>query len=126
MDFSTQSLFIFHNSPSTNSTPGPTTIGPIFRRVYLPPTNSPPVSHFPTDIFSACSPDSNSHENSTSSLALPTNSNTIANSSSADTTIPNSVNPYFPSILPQPTHSVEDQTTYPDNLNTYRCNHLRS
>ncbi|KAI9626986.1 hypothetical protein H4Q26_017619 [Puccinia striiformis f. sp. tritici PST-130] len=49
--------------------------------------------------------DSNSHENSTSSLALPTNSNTIANSSSADTTIPNSVNPYFPSILPQPTHS---------------------
>ncbi|POW20723.1 hypothetical protein PSHT_03165 [Puccinia striiformis] len=65
-----------------------------------------PFMAIETNIFSQpARHDSNSHENSTSSLALPTNSNTIANSSSADTTIPNSVNPYFPSILPQPTHS---------------------
>ncbi|KAI9617061.1 hypothetical protein H4Q26_010699 [Puccinia striiformis f. sp. tritici PST-130] len=71
--------------------------------------------------------DSDSRENSTSSLALSTNLNTRANSSSAHTPIPNSVNPYFPSILPQqPSQSVEHQTAHSSNLNSYRNNLLRS
>ncbi|KAA1075847.1 hypothetical protein PGTUg99_022069 [Puccinia graminis f. sp. tritici] len=65
--------------------------------------------------------DSDSRDNSTSSLALSTNLNTRANSSTV-CAIPISNNPYFPSILPQPIQPVEPST----NLNKYRNNLLRS
>ncbi|KNE87764.1 hypothetical protein PSTG_18845, partial [Puccinia striiformis f. sp. tritici PST-78] len=94
----------------------------------LTPSSSAIFSPLPS-LFAANAraQDSDSRENSTSSLALSTNLNTRANSSSAHTPIPNSVNPYFPSILPQqPSQSVEHQTAHSSNLNSYRNNLLRS